>query len=94
MNTAYVSGRLPARYERLVARQVRAAGTPKSNRVACFVMEKILETECPGISFRDSLSGREAYLTGRRMAVWEVVALHNRLRSATKTADHFNWPRV
>ena len=69
MSTAYVSGRVPARYERLVARQARASRTSKSDLVARYVIEKALETAYPGISFRDSLSRREAYLTGRRVAV-------------------------
>ena len=73
MSTAYVSGRVPARYERLVTKQARAARTSKSDLVARYVIEKSLETEFPGISFRDSLSGREAYLTGHRVAVWEGV---------------------
>jgi uncharacterized protein (DUF433 family) len=94
MSTAYVSGRVPARYERLVARQARAAKTSKSDLVARYVMEKSLETEFPGISFRDSLSGREAYLTGRRVAVWEVVVAHEETGSIDKTARHFGWPRV
>jgi hypothetical protein len=94
MGTAYVSGRVPARYERLVARQARAARTSKSDLVARYVIEKSLETEFPGISFRDSLSGREAYLTGHRVAVWEVVAVHAEAKSLAKTAAHFHWPRV
>lgn len=94
MSTAYVSGRVPARYERLVARQARAAKTSKSDLVARYVVEKSLETEFPGISFRDSLSGREAYLTGRRVAVWEVLAVREETRSVQKTADHFRWPRI
>ncbi len=94
MKTAYVSGRVPARYERLVARQARAAKTSKSDLVARYVIEKSLETEFPGISFRDSLSGREAYLTGHRVAVWEVLAVHDETKSVAKTADHFHWPRV
>ena len=94
MSSAYVSGRVPARYERLVAKQARAARTSKSDLVARYVIEKILETEFPGISFRDSLSGREAYLTGHRVGVWEVVAAHQETRSADKTARHFGWPRV
>ena len=69
MSTAYISGRVPARYGRLVARQARAARTSKSDLVARYVIEKSLETEYPGISFRDSLSGREAYLTGHRVAI-------------------------
>jgi hypothetical protein len=67
----YVSGRVPARYERLVTKQARAAGTSKSD-----------------------LSGREAHLTGHRVAVWEVVVVHQETRSMDKTARHFGWPRV
>lgn len=94
MSTAYVSGRVPSRYERLVARQARAAKTSKSDLVARYVIEKSLETEFPGISFRDSLSGREAYLTGHRVAVWEVLAVYEETRSVEKTSTHFHWPRV
>ena len=56
MTTAYVSGRVPARCERLVTKQAPAARTSKSDLVARYVIEKSLETEFPGISFRDSLS--------------------------------------
>lgn len=94
MSTGYVSGRVPAHYEKLVARQARAARTSKSDLVARYVIEKSLETEFPGISFRDSVSGREAYLTGHRVAVWEVLAVNNETRSVAKTAGHFHWPRV
>ena len=89
-----MSGRVPARYERLVSKQARAARTSKSDLVARYVVEKSLETEFPGISFRESLSGREAYLTGPRVAVWEVVAVNEETKSADKTARHFGWPRV
>src|SRR5438105_14473048 len=94
MSTAYVSGRVAPRYERLVVKQAQAARTSKSNLVARYVIEKSLETEFPGISFRESLSGREAYLTGHRVAVWEVVEVHAETRSIEKTAAHFNWPTV
>ena len=94
MSTAYVSGRVPARYERLVARQARSSRTSKSDLVARYVIEKSLETEFPGISFRGSLSGREAYLTGHRVAVWEVWAVYQETKSIEKAADHFPWPRV
>jgi uncharacterized protein (DUF433 family) len=94
MGSAYVSGRVPARYERLVAKQARAAKTSKSDLVARYVVEKSVESEFPGISFRDSLSGREAYLTGHRVAVWEVVAVYEETKSIEKTVEHFRWPRV
>jgi uncharacterized protein (DUF433 family) len=94
MSTAYVSARVPRRYERLVMKQARAAKTSKSNLVGRYVVEKSLETEFPGISFRDSLAGREAYLTGHRVAVWEVVDVHGELKSIEKTAAHFRWAPV
>ena len=94
MSSAYVSGRVPARYERLVAKQARAARTSRSDLVARSVIEKCVETEFPGIAFRDCLSGREAYLAGRRVAVWEVVVVHGETNSAERTARHFGWPRV
>ena|SRR2546430_14032235 len=94
MNTAYVSGRVPPRYERLVVKQAQAANTSKSNLVARYVIEKSLETEFPGISFRASVSGREAYLSGHRVAVWEVRDVYAETRSIEKTAAHFHWPAV
>jgi len=94
MSSAYISGRVPARYERLVSKQARIARTSKSDLVARYVIEKSLETEFPGVSFRDSLSGREAYLTGHRVAVWEVLDVYSETKSVEKTAEHFRWPRV
>src|SRR5437667_118919 len=94
MNKSYVSGRVPVRYERLVVKQARAARTSKSDLVARYVIEKSLENEFPGISFRDSLSGREAYLTGHRVAVWEILDVYAETRSVEKTAEHFRWPSV
>src|SRR5918998_4971262 len=94
MSSAYVSGRVPTRYERLVTKQARAARTSKSDLVARYVIEKSIESEFPGISFRDSLSGREAYLTGHRVAVWEVLAVYEETKSIEQTASHFRWPRV
>jgi uncharacterized protein (DUF433 family) len=94
MGTAYVSGRVPLKFERLVVKQARAARTSKSKLVARYVVEKSLENEFPGISFRDSLSGRESYLSGRRVAVWEVVEVHHELKSVERTAGHFDLPPV
>ena len=94
MSTAYVSGRVPPRYERLIVKQAHAAKTSKSNLVARYVIEKSLETEFPGISFRSSLSGREAYLSGHRVAVWEVQDVYAETKSIEKTAEHFRWPSV
>jgi uncharacterized protein (DUF433 family) len=33
-------------------------------------------------------------LTGHRVAVWEVVAVHAEVKTVEKTAEHFRWPRA
>lgn len=57
-----------------------------------YLKEKALEEEFPGIGFRDAEGGREAYVLGQRVAVWEVVDVHREARSISRTADHFGWP--
>ena len=42
--------------------------------------------------FRDSAGGREAYLQGHRVAVWEVADVYRETKSVARTADHFRWP--
>ena len=57
-----------------------------------YLREKSLEEEYPGIGFRDAAGGREAYVPGQRVAVWEVADVHRESRSVARTADHFGWP--
>jgi hypothetical protein len=33
-------------------------------------------------------------MTGHRVAVWEVVVVHEGTKSRDRTARHFGWPRV
>ncbi len=54
--------------------------------------ERALEEEFPGIGFRDSVAGREAYVLGHRVAVWEVLEVYREAKSITGTANHFGWP--
>ena len=56
-----------------------------------YLKEKALEEEFPGIGFRDSAGGREAVVLGHRVAVWEVVAVHDETKTVAKTAAHFRW---
>ena len=57
-----------------------------------YLKEKALEEEFPGIGFRDSIGGREAFVLGRRIAVWEVVDVYEEVGSVNKAANHFSWP--
>ena len=51
-----------------------------------------MEEEFPGIGFRDAESGREAYVLGHRVAVWEAVDVYREYKDVSKTARHFRWP--
>lgn len=57
-----------------------------------YLREKALEEEFPGIGFRDSVAGREAYVLGHRVAVWEVVDVYREAKTIAKAANHFGWP--
>lgn len=47
------------------------------------------------IQFRDSLVGRQAYLQGSSLAVWEVVKLARSFDGdAARTAEALGWPTV
>ncbi len=94
MSSAFVSARVSLKVEQMVVRQARHAKTSKSNLVARYVVEKSLESDFPSISFRDSTSGREAYVSGHRVAVWEVADVYAEVKTLEKTADHFRWPVI
>lgn len=50
------------------------------------------ETEkYPGVRFRASVGGHEAYMQGHRVAVWEVIEMYPECKSVAKTAAHFSW---
>ena len=51
-----------------------------------------MEEEFPGVGFRDSAGGREAYVLGHRVAVWEVAEVCQEAGTIAKTAGHFQWP--
>ena len=76
----------------LLARQARRRNLEVSTLSSLYLQEKTLEEEFPGIGFRQTDGGREAYLLGHRVAVWEVVDVHQELKTVTKTAGHFRWP--
>jgi hypothetical protein len=91
MATATISGRLDPEIKALLARQVGPEVT-ECQVVSRDVRERVLERAYPGIAFRDSAAGREAYLQGHRVAVWEVVEIHKCYRAVKKTAEHLSWP--
>jgi hypothetical protein len=92
MATVVQSCRIEKDLAPLLARQARRKKLEVSTLSSLYLREKALEEEYPGIGFRDAASGREAYVLGHRVAVWEVEDVQRETRSVEKTARHFRWP--
>ena len=92
MATVVQSCRVEAEHAALLSRQARRRNLEVSTLSSLYLKEKALEEEFPGIGFRDSAAGREAYLMGHRVAVWEVMDVYKEAKSIARTADHFGWP--
>ena len=92
MPTVVQSCRIERDHAKLLSRQARRRQLEVSTLSSLYLKEKALEEEFPGIGFRDSAGGREAYLLGQRVAVWEVLDVYREARSISRTANHFGWP--
>lgn len=88
-----ISMRLPADSGKRLKRLANRHGWTPSDTSARLVEEGLRRSEFAFIDFRDSTAGRQAYIQGSSLAVWEVVLL---IRSygadATAVAAHLKWP--
>jgi uncharacterized protein (DUF433 family) len=91
MPTVVQSCRIEVDHAALLSRQAKRRHLEVSTLSSLYLKEKALEEEFPGIGFRDSVGGREAYVLGHRVAVWEVVDVYHEAKTIAKTADHFSW---
>ena len=92
MATIVQSCRLEQEDAALLSRQAKRRHLEVSTLSSLYLREKALEEEFPGIGFRDAIGGREPYLLGHRVAVWEVLDVYREAKSIVRTADHFGWP--
>jgi uncharacterized protein (DUF433 family) len=92
MPTVVQSCRIGADDAALLSRQAKRRHLEVSTLSSLYLKEKAIEEEFPGVGFRDSIGGREAYLQGHRVAVWEVIDLYNEAKSIARVAEHFRWP--
>ena len=92
MATIVQSCRIDQSLAPLLARQARRKKLEVSTLSSLYLQEKALEEEYPGIGFRDAAGGREAYILGHRVAVWEVQDVYTETKKVEKTARHFRWP--
>jgi hypothetical protein len=72
-----------------------AMSVHKSPREATaqLIEEGLRHAEFPAVEFRDSDAGRQAYVVGSTLAVWEVVMIDQSYgHSAQQTSAHLRWP--
>lgn len=78
MNTTrsmVISMRLPSESGRRLKRMANRHGWTSSDTSARLVEEGLRRSEFAFIDFRDSAAGRQAYVQGSSLAVWEVMLL-------------------
>src|SRR5260221_6436225 len=92
MATIVQSCRIEKEAAALLSRQAKRRRLEVSTLSSLYLKEKALEEEFPGIGFRDAAVGREAYVLGHRIAVWEVVDVYGEVRTMARTGKHFRWP--
>jgi uncharacterized protein (DUF433 family) len=90
-----LSMRLPVESGRRLKRIATRHGWTPSDASARLVEEGLRRSEFAFLDFRDSTAGRQAYIQGSTLAVWEVILL---LRSydgsAAAVAKHLRWPEA
>ncbi len=90
-----VSMRLPAESGKRLKRLARRHGWTPSDASARLVEEGLRRSEFAFIDFRDSAVGRQAYVQGSSLAVWEVILLVRSFKTDVQAAArHLEWPEA
>lgn len=90
-----ISMRLPAESGKRLRRMANRHGWTASDASARLVEEGLRRSEFAFIDFRDSPIGRQAYVQGSTMAVWEVMLLVRSYKdNASAVAKHVAWPEA
>jgi len=88
-----ISMRLPEASGKRLKRLATRHGWTPSDASARLVEEGLRRSEFAFIDFRDSSVGRQAYLQGSSLAVWEVMLLvRSHKRDLEAVAKHLRWP--
>jgi uncharacterized protein (DUF433 family) len=81
-------------YARL-QRAARSLDRTPSETAALFVEEALREREFAFIEFRETVVGRQAYIDGSRLPVWQVVWIARDYDGdIAKTAEHLGLPPI
>jgi len=95
MPSAVVSLRVPQEQVARLHRKARQLGRTPSETGALLLDEGLRREEFAFIDFRDSAIGRQAYVQGSRLAVWQVVTVVRSFAGDLRKAGaHLEWPAV
>jgi uncharacterized protein (DUF433 family) len=90
-----ISMRLPRRSGQKLKRLAKQHGWTPSDTSARLVEEGLRRAEFAFIDFRDSPAGRQAYIQGSSLAVWEILMVARGYRNdVAAVAKHFRWPQA
>jgi hypothetical protein len=90
-----VSMRLPVESGRRLKRMANRHGWTASDASARLVEEGLRRSEFALIDFRDSAAGRQAYIQGSTLAIWEVMmVLRSHRGSVVAAARHLGWTEL
>ncbi len=90
-----ISMRLPTRSGARLKRMAARHGWTPSDASARLVEEGLRRADFAFIDFCDSAAGRQAYVQGSSLAVWEVMLVARDYKGDTaKVAKHLRWPKA
>ena len=90
-----ISMRLPAESGARLKRMATRHGWTPSDASARLVEEGLRRSEFAFVDFRDSAAGRQAYIQGSTLAIWEVVQLVRAYKGEiAAVATHLQWPEA
>ena len=93
--TTVLSLRLPSERAESLKRLARRLDRSAADLAARLVDEGLRRTEFAMMDFRDTPTGREAYIQGTRIPVWRVVTiLQGYNGEVSKAAEHLSWPEA
>jgi hypothetical protein len=88
-----ISMRLPAKSGQRLRRMASRHGWTPSDASARLVEEGLRRSEFAFLDFRDSPAGRQAYVQGSSLAIWEIMLLARVYKNdPVKMAKHLRWP--
>jgi len=88
-----ISMRLPAESGKRLKRMANRHGWTPSDASARLVEEGLRRSEFAFVDFRDSSAGRQAYIQGSSLAVWEILLLVRSYKEdISSVARHLKWP--